>query len=177
VFCGLWIAYFFSVMKPKTLVSFTLGAFSLLLAFSTVSAQTSAQERVDTLRLQLEDVKTKQLDLESRLKVLEEQARPENIEKSLAGVGSTKPEDLRELKRKQFESEKASVQKQLSLLSESRNRLEVGIAQAEAAAYQQSAKGPVIVSEASTSNSAVTQPAKQRPRRVNKRTRTRRTSN
>jgi hypothetical protein len=163
-------------MKPGMLLSFAVAA--VLLAFSSVSAQTSAQERVDTLRLQLEDVKTRQVDLETRLRSLEEQSQPENIEKSLAGIGSTKPEDLRELKRKQLESEKVSVQRQLALLSESRNRLEVGIAQAEAAAYQESAKSPVTLTNSVSPANSVTQPPKQRPRRVQgRRTRTRRTSN
>jgi membrane protein involved in colicin uptake len=160
-------------MTSRILLSVASAAVLTLFTFSTSSAQTSAQDRVDTLRLQLEEVKTKQLDLESRLKLLEQQSQPENIQNSLAGVGSTKPEDLRELKRKQLESEKASVQKQLSVLSESRNRLETGIAQAEARAYQESANGTTTATE-KISDSTVTQPPKQRPRRVIKRTRTRR---
>jgi hypothetical protein len=150
-------------MKARNPVSFAVALVLLLLAVSNTSAQTSAQERADTLRLQLEDLKTKQLDLESRLKVLDEQSKPENIEKSLAGVGSTHPEDLRELKRKQFETEKASIQKQLTLLAESRNRLEVGIAQADAGAYHESAKGPSVVEAPPT---PTPQPKKQRPKRV-----------
>jgi hypothetical protein len=160
-------------MKLKTLSS--VAIILVLAAISTASAQTSAQERADTLRLQLEDVKSKQLDLENRLQALEEQSKPENIEKSLAGVGSTHPEDLRELKQKQLESEKAGVQKQLALLAESRTRLESGVAQAEAAAYQQSAKGPALPAEATTTSDSVAPAPKQRPRRVRaRRTKTRR---
>jgi hypothetical protein len=152
-----------------------LGPTLIILVLAiTVSAQTPSQARADSLRLQLEDVKTKQSDLELRLKTLEEQATPENIEKSLAGVGSTKPEDLRELKRKQLESEKASVLRQLALLAESRTRLETGIAQADAVAYQESAKTPVATTPPS-SDSVTTPTPKQRPRRVHsRRTRTRR---
>jgi hypothetical protein len=146
-------------MRAKLLL--TTVAILLLGIASNVSGQTSGQERVDSLRLQLEDVKTKQLDLETRLKVLEEQSQPENIEKSLAGVGSTRPEDLRELKRKQLETEKASVQKQLALLADSRTRLEAGIAQAEATAYHESAKGPSV-----SEDPPPTQIQKQRPRRA-----------
>lgn len=137
-------------------------------------AQTTAQERADSLRLQLEELQTKQLNLQQRLQVLEEQSKPENIEKSLAGVGSTKPEDLRELKRRQFEAEKSGIQKQLNILAESKVRLEAGLAQANAEAYQQSAKGPVTTSAStSTPTNKVTQ---ERPRRSAKRsTRPRRT--
>ena len=145
---------------------------------ATVSAQTPAQDRADALRLQLEQLKTRQLDLETRLKELEEQSTPENIEKSLAGVGSTKPEELRELRRKKLEAEKQGVQKQLALLNDSRTRLETGIAQAEAAAYQESAKGPAAVSPPTNSSDTVSPTQKQRPRRVQRRrARTRRNSN
>jgi len=120
----------------------------ILLAWAVIAhSQTSAQERADTLRMQLEDVKTKQLDLQSRLQVLEEQSKPENIEKSLAGIGSTKPEDLRELKRRQLESEKLTIQKQLALLAESQTRLETSIARANADAYHQSAARDPAVAE------------------------------
>jgi membrane protein involved in colicin uptake len=112
------------------------------LCVSDTRSQTTAQDRADALRLQLEEVQTKQLDLQYRLQNLEEQLKPENIEKSLAGIGSTHPEDLRELRRRQLEPEKVSIQKQLNLLAESRTRLETGLAQAEADAYHQSAKGP-----------------------------------
>jgi hypothetical protein len=123
-----------------------LFAFILFICSGTVRAQSTAQERADALRLQLEELKTRQLDLQSRLQTLDEQLKPENIEKSLAGVGSTKPEDLRELKRSQLETEKQNVQKQLDLLTQSQTRVESGLAQADAQAYQQSAKGPAIQS-------------------------------
>jgi len=146
---------------------------SLILCSSAVDArgQTKAQERADSLRLQLEEVQTKQLALQERLQTLEEQLKPENIEKSLAGVGSTKPEDLRESKRRQLEVEKAGIEKQLNVLANSKTRLETGVAQAEADAYHQSAKGVVVsgnepaVSESTTSADTTTQ---QRPRRNNK---------
>lgn len=138
-------------------------------------AQTTAQERADSLRLQLEELQTKQINLQQRLQVLEEQSKPENIEKSLAGVGSTKPEDLRELKRRQYEAEKSGIQKQLNILADSKVRLEAGLAQANAEAYQQSAKGPVAV--VASSSTSVTAPPKERPRKSQKRTRPRRVRN
>ena len=162
-------------MKPKNLFSLAL-AFIVVTFTANLSAQTPSQERADSLRLQLEELKNKEVELESRLQVLEEQSKPENIEKSLAGVGSTKPEELRELKRKQFEREKQGVQNQLALLRDSRTRLESGLAQADAAAYQESAKGSAVVSP--PSDATVTPAPKQRPRRVNsRRVRTRRSRN
>jgi len=143
---------------------------STLSVSSLVHAQTSAKERTDALRLQLEELKTKQLDLEARLQILEEQSQPENIEKSLAGVGSTHPEDLREFRRKQFDKEKQSLKQQLDLLNKSQTRLETAIAQADADAYHQSAKGPSITT--TPDNSTTTNVSKTvRPRRVRKRAR------
>ena len=105
------------------------------------SAQTSAQEKAANLRAQLSEVETKQAELQTRLQKLDEDSKPENIEKSLAGVGSTHPEELRELKRRQLETQKAAVQKQLNWANASVGRLEKGVADAEAAAYHDSAKG------------------------------------
>jgi len=156
----------------------TVVVLLLLVCAVNIYSQTPAQDRADTLRLQLEEVKTKQLDLQSRLQLLEEKSKPENIEKSLAGVGSTKPEDLRELARRKLESEKASVQKQLALLGESRSRLESGIAQADAEAYQQSAKGPATPVTAAQPVVSQKETQASRPRRVKKkRVRARGTAN
>lgn len=104
-----------------------------------LKAQTSAQERANDLRAQLLEAQAKKEGLEARQKVLEEESRPENIEKSLAGFGSTRPEDVRELRRRQLEAEKTSIQNQLKVVAESEARLESGVRQAETAAYHQSA--------------------------------------
>ncbi len=160
--------------RPKLIWNLAVLNFALLILCSTAAdtlGQTKAQERADSLRLQLEEVQTKQLALQERLQTLEEQLKPENIEKSLACVGSTKPEDLREEKRRQLEIEKAGIQKQLNILANSKTRLETGVAQADADAYHQSAKGVVVsgnepaASENTTSTDTTTQ---QRPRRNNK---------
>jgi hypothetical protein len=103
---------------------------------------------------------------------LEESLKPENIESSLAGVGSTKPEDLREQRRRQLEIERNGVQAQLNLLATSHTRLEQAIAQADAEAYRQSA-APVIAPSTSASRTAAVSTravtAPKHPRRVRKR--------
>ena len=105
--------------------------------------QTTAQEKAASLRVQLTEVETKQAQLQTRLQTLEENLKAENIEHSLAGVGSTRPEDLREQRRRQFEIERNGVRAQLDLLATSHSRLETAIAQADADAYRQSAS-PVV---------------------------------
>jgi hypothetical protein len=133
-------------MKPHLIRTLTVLIFVGLVAAS-VEAQTSAQERAANLRQQLSEVQAKQTELETRLQQLEEDLKPENIEKTLAGVGSTKPEELREQRRRQLEIEKKSVQTRLDQLSTSRTRLEAGIVQADAAVYHSSAAPASVETE------------------------------
>ena len=126
----------------------------LLSAFAVASGQTPAQDRADNLKFKLEEVKSKQSELQDRLNSLEEQLTPETLDNSLAGVGSTHPEDLREAKRRQLENEKSSVQKQLNLLTETQTRLESSVAQADADAYHESARVKPA-DDSSTTNIAV----------------------
>jgi hypothetical protein len=100
----------------------------------------SAAENAEKLRAQLLEVQAKEEALRVRAQQLEESLKPENIERSLAGVGSTKPEELRESRRRQLTIERDGVLAQLKLLETSRQRLETAIANADALAYQQSAR-------------------------------------
>lgn len=104
-----------------------------------VAAQNPEQERAAGLRVQLTEILAKQAELQNRLRQLDEDIKPENIEKSLAGIGSTRPEDLREHRRRQFEIARKSLQIQLDELAASRTRLEAAIVQADTDAYHQSA--------------------------------------
>lgn len=157
------------------LVSFVIATLALSeLASAAAQTQNSAQEKAASLRAQLVEVETKQAELQARLQRLDESMKPENIEQNLAGVGSTKPEDLREQRRKQLEIERNGVQRQIDLLTTSHTRLETAIAQADAEAYRQSA-APVTAPSTSTStdtDQTATPPT--RPRRVRKK-RSRRT--
>ena len=108
-------------------------------------AQTNAQGRAANLRAQLAATETRQSELQNRLQQLEENLKPDNIERSLAGVGSVHPEELREARRRQLEIEKRGVQSQLDTLAASHSRLETAIASADAESYRQSAgPGPNI---------------------------------
>lgn len=92
---------------------------------------TRAEQRAEQLRGQLMDVQAKIADFEARLEQVEFALRPENIEASTAGYGSTRPEVARETRRKQLESERGRVQAQLKLAETSRARLEVAVANAD----------------------------------------------
>jgi hypothetical protein len=153
------------IIVPETLVRVRVAA----------QGQTAAQERAASLRSQLIEVETKQSELQTRLQNLEENLKSENIEHSLAGVGSTRPEDLREQRRRQLEIERNGVQAQLNLLDASHTRLETAIAQADADAYRQSA-APVTATTTPTgasiggpsSEPAIEVTTPKRPRRTGK---------
>jgi len=119
---------------------------SLLLLLLTLSITAYAQEpataaeSAEKLRAQLLEVQGKEDALRTRVQQLEESLKPENIERSLAGVGSTRPEELRESRRRQLTIERDGLLAQLNTLETSRQRLEAAIANADALAYQQSAR-------------------------------------
>lgn len=119
-------------------------ALLILLVTTAINAQAqprSAAEEAETLRLQLIDLQTQEEGLRARAAQLDEALKPENIERSLAGVGSTRPEELRETRRKQLQIERDGVAAQLRTLETSRTRLEAAIRDADARAYQESARG------------------------------------
>ena len=129
----------------------------LVLAPNSISfaqGNSDAAEKSATLRLKLLDVQTKEAELQERVLQLDEDLKPENIERSLAGIGSTRPEELREARRRQLQIEKDSLITQLGLLAKSRASLEAAIATADAEAYHQSAKG---MSAATLDQSLITQ--------------------
>lgn len=100
----------------------------------------SAAESVEKLKLQLLEVQAVEADLRARLQELDESIKPENIERSLAGVGSTRPEELREQRRRQLSIQRDGVLAQLRTIESSRTRLETAIVNAETRAYHESAR-------------------------------------
>jgi hypothetical protein len=120
-----------------------LFLFLVLVTFSSaVFAQETAspEQTVETLRAQLLEAQAKETALQDRERQLDEDLKPENIERSLAGVGSTRPEELRESRRRQLSIERDGVRAQLKLVTSGRERLESLVRTAEAQAYQESAE-------------------------------------
>jgi small-conductance mechanosensitive channel len=93
-----------------------------------------AEQRAENLRAQLRDVQAKEADLQARAEQLDYALQPENLDNSLAAFGSTRPEVLREQRRRQLENERTRVHAQLDQLATSRTRLESAIANADAEA-------------------------------------------
>lgn len=92
---------------------------------------TRAEQRAESLRLQQVDAESKLADLQSRLEGIEYALKPENIERA-AGYGTTRPEEARETRRRQLESEKSRTQAQIRILETSRTKLEVAVNTADA---------------------------------------------
>lgn len=90
-----------------------------------------AEQRAAQLRTELRDVQSKQANLEARAEEIDFALKPENIERSVAGYGTTRPEELRAQRRLQLESEKERVRKQLDQMRTGSQRLEEAIAAAD----------------------------------------------
>ena len=90
-----------------------------------------AEQRAEGLRTQLRDVQEKEGTLQARMEQLNYDLKPENIERSVSGYGSTRPEEARDARRHALESEKTRTQAQLDLLATSRQRLETAIVNAD----------------------------------------------
>ena len=127
-------------LEMRRLVNRIPGILLLSGFFATTAlAQPNAQDIAANLRLQLSEVEVRQAEMQARDEQLAEDLKPENIERSLAGIGSTHPESLREQRRRQLEIAKARVRIQLDELDLRHTRLEAAIAEADAAAYWQGA--------------------------------------
>lgn len=117
-----------------------LLAILLSTSFALAQQAMTAVEKLEKLRLELIDVQGKEENLRARAQQLDEDIKPDNIERSLAGIGSTKPEELRESRRRQLELERKKVLEQLDAVVAKRASLEAEIRTTEVQAYHDSAK-------------------------------------
>jgi hypothetical protein len=90
-----------------------------------------AEQRAEALRAQLRDVQEKEGAWQERLEQIDFSLKPENIERSVSTYGSTKPEEARDARRRQLESEKSRARTQIDLLATSRQRLETAVINAD----------------------------------------------
>jgi hypothetical protein len=91
------------------------------------------QQRAEVLHAQLLGTMEKEATLQARADQIDEQLLPENIDRSLTGVGSLHPEDAREALRRRLTAEKRRVQSQLDLLHQDHTRLQASLADSDAA--------------------------------------------
>jgi hypothetical protein len=116
-------------LSMKTNVKLLLALALVLTVHAGAAAQEGAEksETADDLQLQLLELQSKEEILRLRAQQLDEDLKPENIERALAGIGSTRPEELREARRRQLTIERESVRLQLRILEKMRIRLEAAI--------------------------------------------------
>jgi hypothetical protein len=91
------------------------------------------EQRGETLQLHMYEISEKEQPLLARMEQINQQLRPEAMERTMAGVGSVHPEDLRDEVRKKLLSEKVRIQMQLDLLRQDRGRTQASLATTDAA--------------------------------------------
>jgi hypothetical protein len=91
----------------------------------------STEARAEVLRKQLIELIEKETAYRTRLTQMEEDIRPENIERSLSGYGTTRTAEMRDTRRRSLESERKGVESLLNLTAQSRLRLEEDVRQAD----------------------------------------------
>lgn len=91
-----------------------------------------AEQRSVQLRAELSGIQAKKGELAAHLEDIEFALKPENIERSTAGIGTTRPEEVREQRRKQLESDRTRTQTQLDQLNASEGRVQQAIATSDA---------------------------------------------
>jgi hypothetical protein len=91
-----------------------------------------AEQRSSQLRAEQRDVQAKIGELEVRLEDVEFALKPENVERATAVYGTTRPEEIRAQRKKQLETERERVQKQLEQLRASDAHLTQAIATSDA---------------------------------------------
>lgn len=90
-----------------------------------------AEQRAEILRKQLIELVEKENSLKIRLGQVEEEIRPENIDRALNVVGGTRTPEMRETRRKASENERSGLRSLISQIEQSRQRLEDDVKQAD----------------------------------------------
>jgi hypothetical protein len=92
---------------------------------------THAEERAEVLRKQLIELIEKETAYKTRMTQFDEDLRPENIERSMVGIGGTRTSEMRDTRRRVLETEKKGIENLLSITVQSRMRLEEDVRQAD----------------------------------------------
>jgi hypothetical protein len=93
---------------------------------------TKAEQRSESLRKQRFDMIDKESSIRSRLDQLDIDIRPESIEKSVAMMGTMRPEEIREAKRKSLDAERRNLQTLLNDVVAARAALDADVLRSDA---------------------------------------------
>jgi outer membrane murein-binding lipoprotein Lpp len=92
---------------------------------------TRAEQRVESLQTQMSEVMEKEANLQSRVDQIDEQMRPENLDRQLATTGTFRPDEARDSLRRQLDNEKRRVRSQLDVQAARRQQLESSLVTAQ----------------------------------------------
>ncbi len=90
-----------------------------------------AEQRAESLRKSFLEMTEREATLQARLGQIEIDILPESIDRSLAAVGSLRPEELREQRRKTLENERASLRIQIDQILNAKVKLQVSVDNAD----------------------------------------------
>lgn len=93
---------------------------------------TRAETRSESLRKQMFDMIEKESSVKLRLEQIDNDSRPEMIDRSAAFSGSLRPEEIREARRKNMASEKLNLQNLLTEIQTSRSNLDSSLQKSNA---------------------------------------------
>lgn len=97
---------------------------------------TRAEQRAEALRKLLLELIEKETSLRSRLVQIEEEMRPESIERTMTLVGSTRTAELREVRRRVLDNERKGFESLLNQTAQSRLRLDDDVKQADSMVFK-----------------------------------------
>jgi hypothetical protein len=119
------------LLSPETAKTGDAPAGKLSPIAQNLDILTRAEQRAETMRRQLLEMTEKETAYRTRLMQLDEELRPESIDRSLSGVGTTRTPELRDMRRRQVDNERKGVELLLGQASGSRARLEDELKQAD----------------------------------------------
>ncbi|MGQ0763696.1 MAG: hypothetical protein ACT4OT_17010 [Acidobacteriota bacterium] len=103
---------------------------------SSFTLLTQAEQRAEMLRRQLLELIEKETLYRTRITQIEEDMRPENVERTLNPYGTTRTAELRDTRRRVLETDRRGYVSLLALTTEGRTRLEEEVRQADGLAQR-----------------------------------------
>ena len=92
---------------------------------------TKAEQRVESLRKQSFEMLDKENSIKTKLEQIDNDLRPESIDRSVAFVGSLRPEELRASRKKSLEAERSNLQSLLTEIQRTRGNLDLNLQKAD----------------------------------------------
>jgi len=93
---------------------------------------TRAEQRSESLRKQMFEMAEKEAAIRTKLDSLENDIRPEMIERAVAFAGTTRPEELRAARKRNLEAERNNLQNLLNEIQKTRANLDQNVIKADA---------------------------------------------